>query len=130
MTKEDILEMEAGRELDALVAERVMGPPWDVGTSWRVRDGRWERLDSQGRVDHVRPLPTYSTAIGAAWTVVERVALMNVRPDRGASHAIYGFGLECEGRKQWKAAFGIHSAPAATAPLAIARAALLTTLEG
>lgn len=66
--------MEAGRELDALVAEKVMG--WSrfvqadntyIGLSviygWNDAQGRYKGMD--GNVSH------YSTDIAAAWTVVE-----------------------------------------------------------
>ena len=49
------------RELDALVAEKVMG--------WRRREGRWLVPD---RVYSRRNCPRYSTSIAAAWQVVER----------------------------------------------------------
>lgn len=54
--------MEAGRELDALVAERVMGLE-------AVNDG-WvaESFPNGGMV---YPLPEYSTDIAAAWRIVE-----------------------------------------------------------
>lgn len=60
--------MNAGRELDALVAEKVMGfrhhpamPGYDE--MWFMSDG--------GSID----LPNYSTDIAAAWQVVEKLRL-------------------------------------------------------
>lgn len=75
-------ELEAGRELDALVAEKVMGitgirqitvigatvtqePGWS-GKSYQMPDGR------MGRPAYV--VPRYSSDIAAAWLVVERLA--------------------------------------------------------
>jgi len=60
--------MPAGRELDTLVAERVMGwsPPrkpdqytWQAPSGWR------------GGVEQI---PAYSTSIAAAWEVVDKLA--------------------------------------------------------
>jgi hypothetical protein len=63
--------MKVGRELDALVAEKVMG--FDVrkhGNDWiyigEVRPGG---TDPQGY-----PVPNYSEDISAAWKVVEKLA--------------------------------------------------------
>ncbi len=62
-------EMGAGREMDALIAERVMGFVVEpVGGNYRYyndtiaheRGGKW-----------TSPVPAYSTEIAAAWEVVE-----------------------------------------------------------
>lgn len=63
MTREEILAMEAGRELDALVAVKIIG------------------LEVEEKEDHLRmyvkgtrtPILTHSTDISAAWRVVEKV---------------------------------------------------------
>ena len=59
--------MEAGRELDALIAEKVMGhrmfEPPPMSEPWEVMPD-----DYRGR-----PLLPYSTDIGAAWEVVEKM---------------------------------------------------------
>ena len=87
--------MEAGRELDALIAERVMG--WGF---WKSKHGYWnieppngEHFSTYGRFPHsdkydsvtgellpeVRwweycdELPYYSTSIADAWLVVEKL---------------------------------------------------------
>jgi hypothetical protein len=67
-------DMPAGRELDALVAERVMlwsgvGNRPDRMSTYLGGDG-WSgnRLD-QGEV--LSDIPYYSTAVGAAWLLVE-----------------------------------------------------------
>lgn len=54
--------MKPGRELDALVAEKVMGYPGD-GNVWYVT-GDYANPDS---------IPEYSTDIAAAWEVVEKM---------------------------------------------------------
>ena len=75
-----MVEMEAGRELDALVAEKVMGlsAPWDENTpcpycgeimrycgqrSWCTSCSEWR----------YGPYKEYSEDISAAWEVVEKL---------------------------------------------------------
>jgi len=117
MTREEILNMPAGREMDALIAKEVMGwvlnPPNVRGHGWLIHDHKMIGINS---------LPYFSTDIAAAWEVVEKEE--------------HGFSL-------WVS--GVRSAPlckaeiiigdnrygcyANTAPLAICRAALLAVLE-
>jgi len=52
MTRDEILAMKPGRELDALIAEKVMGWSWGI-----IGD----------------LIPAYSTDISAAWEVVEEM---------------------------------------------------------
>lgn len=118
--------MPAGRELDALVAEKVMG--------WTACDAneaypRWMHGDpgdefaEAGRGRGCAPLTTawrvpysrYSTDIAAAWEVVEKV-----RGDRDV-------WLQWDSETSiWGCQFfsGGHECFADTAPLAICRAAL------
>ena len=59
--------MKPGKELDAIVAEKVMGniPPTTPPGAWPQEYNSWfDRL------------PQYSTDIAAAWTVVERLDLL------------------------------------------------------
>jgi hypothetical protein len=62
LTPEQIDQLEAGRELDALIGERV--------TYW------WGKY--QTRSDHDLPVPPYSTDIAAAWQVVEQLARQGI----------------------------------------------------
>ena len=122
-------EMQAGREMDALIAEKVMG--------WAVFYGEYkgyELLDdevAQGyppeeEADGVPfEIPYYSTDIAAAWEVVERITekrwKFKLRRLPGKDYMAYfqnllRFPIECE------------SAPSGTAPLAICRAALKVVL--
>ena len=76
--------MNAGRELDALVAERVMGlVAYSVGlVTERPRVRTVDDLQRTGT-----PLSPYSTDIAAAWQVVERLHalgfVVNVTMDNG-----------------------------------------------
>lgn len=60
--------MKAGRELDAKVAEEVMG--WD----WNSKSAGWmQKIEVDGLTETIDiiELPHYSTDIAAAWLVVE-----------------------------------------------------------
>jgi hypothetical protein len=71
--------MNAGRELDALVAEKVVGwihlPEEDAfhGARWKDQDTGFIWGGP----------PPYSTAISVAWKVVEKMGLSLVRTDEG-----------------------------------------------
>ena len=129
-TRDEILNMPAGREMDALVADRVMGlhmyKPSDAackligipyGTSlWKVGNG-----DN----DHglfLSGLPNYSTDIAAALEVVGKATGFQLEFDYPESYFV-SIWLMGHFRLPWPRAF------AETAPLAICRAALLAVLE-
>lgn len=114
---------EAGRELDALVAERVMG--W-MSVGLRARYGMlaadWRGHDPLSRVgpEFECAVPHYSTDIAAAWQVVEKV--------QASGHRVC---LYRQWNGQYHCVFGTAFAPnfpgerhADTAPLAICLAAL------
>lgn len=67
-------ELEAGRELDRLVAERVMG--WRVFGTPEVYAYWTEPYEGEKRLGDMPSLPRFSTDIAAAWTVVERMREM------------------------------------------------------
>jgi len=81
MTRDEILAMEPGRELDALVAEKVMGWAWgdmDSGLEGLLppQDFRVYGLTPLLIFDdlgHLHGMPNYSTDISAAWGVVEKM---------------------------------------------------------
>ena len=119
MTREDIKNMLAGRGLDALIAEKVMGLTVDYEFSEPCILSLRDKYDDWGF------LPNYSTDISAAWEVVEKlcnetgcdvVKVCKRDPEllRGEWSCNLGRGFEALGD---------------TAPLAICRAALLTILE-
>jgi len=130
--------MNAGRELDALVAEKVMGCKWGEFHNTPDEPGRWEDhkflVDPDGNKVAVRwktknlltwdmchywpsrPLRPYSTDIAAAWEVVEKFISEGVsiyrddrQPSKGKWYALFGDGCGVE---------------ADTVPLAICLAAL------
>ena len=71
MRSDEIDALPAGRELDALVAEKVMHerlPPSGYDTDVAVRA---EHIGGGGYVR--RPVPAYSTDIAAAWKVVKKM---------------------------------------------------------
>jgi hypothetical protein len=112
MKREDILAMPAGRELDVLVAEKVMG--------WEVR-GRYfmtpEGIRTHEETSYTGFSPSIS--ISAAWEVVEKFYYSDIRKVNGVKWAAW------VGRGNGQS----HNATADTAPEAMCKAALLTVLE-
>jgi hypothetical protein len=131
LTRESILAMEAGAALDAIVAERVMGwkqdprpfPRWEDGSEhgsdWYV-DGNGDYYECSNQCDTWRP----SLDIAAAWVVVEKLSegwIVVVQRDNGADWLCHIGDIG-----QYKPhRYGEVTGPA---PLAICKAALLTTL--
>ncbi len=66
--------MKPSRELDALIAERVMGHVVSKDLAWQVTYNQADAL-VETTVDHTlrRALQPYSTDISAAWSVVEKL---------------------------------------------------------
>jgi hypothetical protein len=120
--------MKAGRELDALVAEKVMG--WTVDPIYRMYTGSVVR-HAAGHNLETRFNP--STDITAAWEVVEKMRALGLWVEINLGYEFDGPSIDCiigeygaaggiieglrHGEKQW-------SEEADTAPLAICLAAL------
>lgn len=114
MTREEILKMEAGPEMDRLVAEKVM--------RFVFEDLPLTDEDKpEPRTFWIGPPMPYSTNIKAAWMVVEKMH------DSGWFFSITRYS-NCT--DPWNAEFGsvLPRVHAPTAPLAICRAALLAVL--
>ena len=114
-------EMPAGSEMDALVAEKVMGSvPCDKWRTLTAYPPQW--IKGKAECEHAicYPLegpPNYSTSIAAAWKVVEKI-----REDYEPRIELWDEGWEVTiltGTDR-----GSASGRALTAPLAICRAAL------
>jgi hypothetical protein len=137
MTEAEIREMPAGPEMDALVAELVMG--------WRPYENGRQYCDLSCGLPADRDVDDFihyscsyeipddwspSTDIAAAWLVVEKITARNP-----PFHESPEWGLELRqiGDGWGVRLYGSHvpmlEAEADTAPLAICRAALLTTVE-
>ena len=128
-------ELEAGRELDAMIAERVFGEPYPAPieeypwwSSAPVYSPKRQWIASAtiggGENAHIWSPRRYSTEIAAAWSVVERVDNRNsVVKDLG----VHTFGLARYDDGTYAAMFFNASARANSAPLAICRAALRAT---
>jgi hypothetical protein len=107
-------DVQAGPELDALVAEKAMG--WrdiamDTGGIWANQLVGYVHGRAQ-------PVPPWSMDIAAAWLVVER--FYSARIERLSDGEVYEAYLVTE--RDGANADGFARAP--TAPLAICRAAL------
>jgi hypothetical protein len=150
MTYEQIDQLPAGSELDALIAEKVMG--WtgveksnNVGWELQGYPPNPKKLH-RGGGPHL--VPDYSTQIAAAWVVVDRMhelirerhkhtsdveemTLVKIRSLHGnqiwrtSFDVIHNIEDFYESRGEWK-----RTANAGTAPLSICRAALKTVMGG
>lgn len=116
MTKEEILSLKAGKELNIKVAEAVMKKKYTEDETFGDMEINNERV-----YGHLQP---YSEDISAAWQVIERMKGYNPR---------IAFDIHSQ---KWEATFNIceanFSCPvvlAVTAPEAICKAALLALLE-
>jgi len=115
-------EMKASRELDALVAEKVMG--WTPPTHDPKHTFSYRELWTDEHGDFCQ-LPRFTERIDDAWMVVEKMAegmdgpIINLawceNPD---IEGWYGWVCDMKGVGVWQAA------AADTAPLAICKAAL------
>ena len=120
-------ELPAGRELDALVAEKVMG--WDITNPsiwWGNREvsGPFPDCDCTSHRE-ATTIPEFSTGIAAAWEVVEK---LKGQLTLQGPHSV-GFNEGESYPNHWTAGFTDKAwddirGEANTAPLAICRAAL------
>jgi len=122
MTHEEILKMEAGPQLDLLIAERVMG--WSEGKHFEVGDFGVVKLGEV--IDIWSP----STDIAAAWEVTTKLCELGIVPE------VYGMWLTKKKNEWyivlWYSVEDLTAAARAKAPslpLAICRAALLAVME-
>jgi hypothetical protein len=109
MTRDEILNMPAGKEIDALIAEKVIGVPFRKPTH-----GPCCTCGTCGW-DYDNCICGYSEEIEKAWEVVEKLRLT----------------IEPTAMNKWAVHQGLGSqlAYAETAPLAICRAALLAVMK-
>ena len=123
--------MNAGRELDALVAEKVMG--WQEFPYLILSDDRLSYCPpGPVHISTVREVPPYSTSIAAAWEVVEKLRAMNSTLELYSPGALVNdemgiHAVEWQATfKSWEEPWGPHgpSVEAQTAPHAICLAAL------
>jgi hypothetical protein len=114
LKREDILSMVPGRELDALVAEKVMG--WKYKRMTGYKEDAFESSDL--KLVFVSDW-TPSSYIHLAWKVFEKGDF-----DKEKSSIVHG------SMGQWTCHFDdVSSNACSTAPLAICRAALLAVME-
>lgn len=115
----DIMNMTPGRELDALVAEKVMGWKERVDFDCIVEDTdvliRYEPFSMEVREFHP------STDISAAWEVVEKIVSKGFSIQLDFEGDDYAFWINSGTRKLYE--YG------KTAPEAICRAALLAVMN-
>lgn len=126
MTRDDILRMEAGPELDALVAEKVMG--------WKVKwhDGYWTMAIPKAECVSYGWNWRPSEDIAAADEVAEKIGIVAGKSEErqpGQYFAVVS-SLDDSVEYWWDKRYGHYYAYTPTKPLAICRAALLAVMEG
>ena len=127
MTAPETVDLPAGRELDALVAEKVMGQvPCDAWRPFTALPPQW--MKDKGECGHAACFPAqmgpaaYSTDIAAAWEVVEKITAPG-RLTGGAWRHLNG-KYDAVFSEQLGGGVFAMSDEAPTAPLAICHAAL------
>lgn len=135
MTREEILAMPAGRETDALIAEKVMGlkpEPSSEHEGWYgdlIPIGDHEFIDPQGWVYFdkkygLQPVPDYSTNIAAAWKAVEKLNLSYRIGIDKAHDNVFWCWFDLDDPEDYAMEKNYY-ATGNTVPLAVCRAALL-----
>jgi hypothetical protein len=131
MTPTEILAMPAGRELDDLVAQEVMG--WIDRKHWP----RWN-LPIGARHEGsttATSAPSYSTDIEAAWLVIAQIRCLFPEQTRSSTFSVQVCQMGCNG--EWEVTFSTKDGDwthqprvrSYSAPLAICQAALIGVLE-
>lgn len=153
MTRDEILKLEAGREIDALISKAIGEQPeilWAIadkdGTGFY--DIRSRKVDAEIQLSNspwlvkleaqVLPIEKwkpYSTDIAAAWEVIEQIRKL----DKHWSPGINWDDDDGDGNPMWVASFTYYGDDknqfqqnevwSKSAPLAICRAALLAVME-
>ena len=131
MNREEILNMQAGEELDILVAEKVMG--WhkvnennylhwvDSGGHFQNGVGRYDGYEDDEDINLLKWHP--SESIMWAWGIAEKLY------DEGHNFKIHKSILEARWLCSFGHGFGHGFVAGDTASMAICRAALLLELE-
>jgi hypothetical protein len=99
MRRAEILEMEPGRELDALIAEKVMGwtdfspidPKYDHSVGVNGYRRNFARRPNKEREE---PIPLYSSDISAAWEVVEKMNDWDISIIKAGDYCEVAFGSQ------------------------------------
>lgn len=128
MTREGILAMKPGRELDALIAEKVLG--WTVfrGTT----PNHYDLVDDEEYAhgfppeEDIKGLPyeieEYSTRISEAWVIVPQIIGFQLQRRQTGTYTVRR-NKTVNGYNRW------DCVECSTAPEAICKAALLALLE-
>jgi hypothetical protein len=101
--------LNAGRELDALIAQKVMGQNYFINSFG---------FPEQGPLVSKEP-PHYSTDIAAAWEIVQEMEKKHTEPGKWV-----GLSITAEDRGCWRATFWRKWSFGSSAPHAICLAAL------
>lgn len=117
----DIDKIEAGQELDALVAEKVMG--------LKVRGNKYVEMGDSEIPPIALDIPRYSTDMAAAWQVVEKIKATSSRGYvLDFFRGVWTVGLRACGDAGEPELYDHDAGRAEEAPVAICRAALKSAL--
>ena len=130
MNRDEILNMPAGREMDTLVAEKIMG--WERGNISALPQGDipvWHTGEGKGWKTHQSINWSPSTVINSAWEVVEKIlekpCSINVQTEFHSD----GNHSSCFIHPYPRGTTNLIMGHGSTAPLAICRAALLAVMD-
>lgn len=143
MTRDEILNMPAGREMDVLISDKVFG--MRLEKNYGLAGGYyWVGNGVHFGERPANDVEEYSTDIAAAWKVVEKISEMLLSEKLSAPNGYnyltlsqlgyktgYAASFDCLFNDNWYEDITEYkfAARAETAPLAICRAALLAVME-
>ena len=129
LTRDEVLALQAGKEIDALIARHVFG--WE----FRQPQGRYSCCICQRCGRHTDECfgeyeCNWSDNIAAAWQVVDKLKSGPTGDGFAWTWGVEIAWIEDMGRAVWNVIVAGHEVEADSAPLAICQAALLAVREG
>jgi hypothetical protein len=130
MRRDEILKMQAGREMDALIAREVMAFDYDFIKS----RNECRFIDQEGNTYRAEDLPRFTEDIAAAWQAVAKMREKGFDffaewVTENAVSRLNSLPWACFAPDDNDGDFADFTATAETMPLAICRAALLAVME-
>lgn len=128
MTREDIEKMEAGYEINKLIAINVMG--WTLVNNHGFAGGRFW-IGHGGSFGDMSEsyLPDFSGELAPAFSAIEKMCEKHFRFEIGGNFMGLGHKYAAFDNEQWADQNPLYKAWADTTPLAICRAALIATIS-
>lgn len=127
LSREKVLKMPAGRNMDVLVAKIIL----EINVITDTNNFRFY-FENNGQYPGKAPffdVPKYSTDISAAWDIVQKMCKKHFRYEVGGNFMGLDHKYAAFDNEQWADKNPLFKAFAETTPLAICRAALLAVME-